>query len=333
MRVLVTGACGNVGAHTVDALLAADHQVRGFDLDTPHNRRLARRWRDRVEWGWGDLRRSDAVAAAVSDQEAVVHLAFVIPHLAAAGVNSEADPAGARAVNVGGTRHVIAAAQAQAEAPRLLFTSSLHVFGRTQHLPPPRRLTDPVAPIEHYAQHKVLCEELVRASGLNWCIFRLAAALPARLILDPGMFEVPLDNRIEFVHGRDVARAIVNALTTPAAWGQTWLIGGGPACQLYQSDIVRQVLKAVGVGMLPERAFTATPYPVDWLDTAESQATLVYQRHTLDDYVHDVRRQLGWRRHLVRAIQPALRAWLLQQSPYSRVAGQSLRVPSGEPAR
>jgi hypothetical protein len=85
--------------------------------------------------------------------------------------------------------------------------------------------------------------------------------------------------------------------------------------------------------MLPERAFTTTPYPVDWLDTAESQATLAYQRHTLEDYLQDVRRQLGWRRYLVRAIQPVLRAWLLRQSPYSRVAGPSLRAPSGAPAR
>lgn len=324
MRVLVTGACGNVGAHTVDALLAAGHQVRGFDLDTPRNRRLARRWRDRVEWFWGDLRQPEAVMAAVAAQEVVAHLAFVIPHLAAAGVNSEADPAGAHAINVDGTRHVIAAAQAQ--PARLLFTSSLHVFGRTQHLPPPRRLTDPVAPIEHYAQHKVICEELVRSSGLVWSIFRLAAALPARLILDAGMFEVPLDNRIEFVHGRDVAQAIVNALATPAAWGRTWLIGGGPACQLRQGDLVRQVLNTVGVGMLPEDAFTTTPYPVDWLDTTDSQATLAYQRHTLDDYLRDVRRKLGWRRPLVWVVRPSLRVWLRRQSPYGRASAPRLRL-------
>ncbi len=32
--------------------------------------------------------------------------------------------------------------------------------------------------------------------------------MPIRLILDPGIFEVPLDNRIEYVHGRDVALAM-----------------------------------------------------------------------------------------------------------------------------
>src|SRR5512138_2764640 len=159
--------------------------------------------------------------------EAVIHLAYVIPKLSATGVNSEDRPDWARSINVGGTRNLIAAMQAQEPKPRLIFASSLHVYGKTQHLPPPRTAAETPHPVEHYARHKVEVEGMVRASGLEWSILRLGAALPLRLILDRGMFDVPLDNRIEFVHTRDAGYAFAAAVDTPGVLHRTLLIGGG----------------------------------------------------------------------------------------------------------
>jgi nucleoside-diphosphate-sugar epimerase len=192
----------------------------------------------------------------------------------------------------------------------------LHVFGRTQHQPPPRTVADPVQPVEHYALHKVACEEMVKASGLRWAILRLGAAMPVRLILDPGMFDVPLDNRIEYVHTKDVAAALANALASDAAWGRTWLVGGGPRCQYYYREIVEQVLAASGVGMLPAAAFATTPFATDWLDTAESQQVLNFQQRTLADYTNDLRAALGPRRLAVALLRPIIRRRLLRLSPY-----------------
>ena len=56
MKVLLTGAFGNVGASALDELLRQGHAVRCFDLQTPGNERAARRYRDRIEVVWGDLR-------------------------------------------------------------------------------------------------------------------------------------------------------------------------------------------------------------------------------------------------------------------------------------
>jgi nucleoside-diphosphate-sugar epimerase len=204
---------------------------------------------------------------------------------------------------------------------KLLFASSYHIYGRTQDLPPPRTVTDPVQPIEHYAQHKVEAEALVRSSKLQWAILRLAAALPIAMKLDPGMFDIPLDNRMEYVHTRDVGLALANAVCHASVWGKILLVGGGPQCQYTYRQITQQVLEGMGLGMLPEEAFSSTPFPTDWLDTAESQQLLHYQRYTLEDYVRDMRSQLGYRRHLVRVCRPLIRYLLLQQSPHYR-AGQ-----------
>ncbi len=220
MRVLLTGAFGNIGLHTLRELLAQGHTVRCFDVDNKENQRRARQVVGRFEIVWGDLRRPDDVAAAVRGQDAIVHLAFVIPKLSATGVDSEDRPDFAHEVNVGGTFNLLEAAKANPQPPGFVFASSLHVYGRTHHLPPPRRVTDPVQPVEHYAWHKVACEEMVKSAGLRWAILRLGASMPIRLIIDPGVFDVPLDNRIEYVHGRDVALALANTLADGGGLGQ-----------------------------------------------------------------------------------------------------------------
>lgn len=332
MKVLLTGAFGNIGLHALAELLRRGVQVRCFDVRTKAHEAAARKYAGRVEVQWGDLRRAEDVQAAVQGQEAVVHLAFVIPRLSDTGVNSEERPDWSRDINVGGTFNLLAAMKAQTPAPRLIFASSLHVFGLTQDRLPPRLVTDPVQPTENYALHKIACEEMIKATGLNWAILRLAAAMPTRLILDLGLFEVPLGNRIEFVHGRDVAMAIANALETPEVWGKTWLIGGGPACQLYYRDLAEMVLDAVGVGMLPSAAFSQQPFAVDWLDTNESQRVLHFQSHTLSDYTRDVRRKLGVLRVFIPIIRPILRQWLLNQSPYWRAERRRRRPARGATA-
>ncbi len=321
MKVLLTGAFGNIGTATLEELLRRGHQVRCFDVKSRANEKVSRPFQDKTEMVWGDLRRPEDVVAAVNEQEVVIHLAFVIPKLSVTGVSSEDDPEWARAINVEGTRNLLNAIQAQPRHARILFSSSLHVYGRTQDQPPPRTVDDMPQPIEHYAHHKVECERMVKESGLEWTIFRLGAAFPVRLVLDPGMFDVALNNRIEFVHPYDVAMAIANALETDQVWGRIWLIGGGPRCQLYQRDVVWNVLEAVGVGKLPEAAFTTLPYATDWLDTTESQRVLHFQRHTFQDYVQNVKSQVGFRRYLIRLLRPFVRTWILKKSPLAGSLG------------
>ena len=316
MKVLLTGAFGNLGQVTLAELLAQGHQVRCFDLRSRTNEKLARALPKSTEVHWGDLRHPEDAVAAVKGQEAVIHLAFLIPRLSVTGLDIDKCPALAREVNVGGTANLIRAMEACAVRPALLFASSMAVFGLTQALPPPRTTADPVQPLGLYSEHKVACEEMIRSSSLQWTILRLAAALPQRLLFSEGMFDVPLDNRIEFVHHRDVALAFTNALCCDEVWGKTLLIGGGPRCQLYYRDLVKQILDATGVGMLPDAAFSREPYPTDWLDTSRSSKLLHYQRHTVQDHAAETRAMLGALHPIIRLSRPAVRAWLLSRSPY-----------------
>jgi nucleoside-diphosphate-sugar epimerase len=262
---------------------------------------------------WGDIRNPNDVERAMAGCAAVIHLAAVIPP------GSDRNPTLAEAVNAGGTANVIAAARAHGGV-RVVFASSLALFGRTQHLPPPRTIDDPVQITDNYTAHKAAGERMLRESRLDVAILRFGAVLPLQVLgsIDPIMFEVPLSDRIEFVHTYDVGLALVNALESDEVWGRTLLIGGGPSCQLYQREIIARGLAAAGLDMLPDAAFSTTPYHTDWMDTTESQRLLGYQRHTFDDYLAHLVPVLGWRRSAARALRPLIRWWVLRGSPYYR---------------
>ncbi len=311
MKVLVTGAFGNIGSHLVPELVREGHAVRCLARDTARNRRAAREAGRRAEVAWGDVRDAAAVRRAVAGVEAVLHLAGKIPP------GSEEQPEEARAVNVGGTENVVAACLAEARRPRLLFTSTLDVHGRTQSRPPPRRVDDPLEATDEYTADKIACEERIRASGLEWCILRLSD-VPVIGLRDPHpiMFEIGLHNRIESLHADDAAVALARALRTPEVWGRILFVGGGPSCQLTYREYLTRLLAAMGIEMLPDEAFSTADYVTDWLDTSESQRLLAYQRRTFDDIAADIAACLGWKRRLVPIAKPLVRSAILALSPY-----------------
>ncbi len=313
MNVLITGAFGNIGTSTVLEALRQGHTVRCLDVRNARTENAARRVAGRVEIVWGDIRQAADVERAIQGVDVVIHLAAILPPA------SDENPDLAWEVNFEGTRTLTDICRAQEKALRFLLASTFDLFGHTQDKEPPRQVSDPIEISDIYTKSKAACEDLVRASGLPWLIFRFAdvpiiGLRPAH----PIMYEIGLHNRIEALHPEDAALAIINALKVDALWGQgkTLLIGGGPACQVTYGAYLKKILDAMGVGMLPAEAFSKKDYVTDWLDTAESQALLHYQRHSFDDIVHDIAAQLGWRKFLVPLARPFARRAMLRLSPY-----------------
>jgi nucleoside-diphosphate-sugar epimerase len=313
MKVLLTGATGNVGSHTLPQLVKRGHTVRCLTRLSSANRRFAAALPAGAEVAWGNLTDPAAVARAVDGVDTVVHLAAMIPP------GADEQPDAARQTNVDGTANVIEACLAQAAPPRLLFTSTFDVHGFTLDQAPPRHIDDPVVATNPYTEHKIECERLIRESGLTYCIFRLAD-VPILGIRDPHpiMFEIGLDNRIESLHADDAGLAITNALETVQVWGRVLFVGGGPSCQLTYREYLGRLLAAMGVEPLPEEAFSDAVYATDWIDTEESEALLHYQRHTFDDIAEAIAASLGWKRRLVPVAGPLARAAILKHSPYYR---------------
>jgi UDP-glucose 4-epimerase len=309
MKVFLTGAFGNVGTRTLESMIELGHQVTCFDIKTKANSKTAKRYQDKTKVVWGDLRRPDDITSAIKDQDVIVHLAFIIPPA------SEKNPDLAKAINVGGTQNLVNALKSLPHPPKLIFSSSISVYGPCHDMKPPRRWDDPVRPTDNYTHHKVECEKMVRESGLNWAILRFGA-VPLMGQVDPMMFDVPLENRIEFVHPKDVGLAVANAVTSDNVWGKILLIGGGPAGQHNYKTYLTGLMDGAGIGMPPDEAFTTKPFYTDWMDTEESQRLLQYQRYSFEQYVAEMPSALGYKYYMSKMLRPLIRKFVLSKSPY-----------------
>ena len=155
---------------------------------------------------------------------------------------------------------------------------------------------DRVQRTDAYSGHKIDCERLVAGSGLRWSILRFADVPPIAVRgPHPMMFRVPLEQRMEMIHPADAGLAVARAVACPEVWGRTLNVGGGPRCQVVYRDYLGAFLDAMGVGRLPDEAFSTEPYCTDWLDTEESQRLLGYQRRSFEDVVRETAALLGWR--------------------------------------
>lgn len=313
MKILLTGAFGNLGLSTLVPLLARGHQVRCIELNTKRNRKIAKHYDGQIDLVWGDLTDPKAASTAVDEQDLIIHLAAIIPPA------SEADPDLTYLVNEVGTANLVRAALAQPQPPCFLLASTYDLYGYTHDQPPPRKSTDPIAVTSCYTRSKKAAEEALQASGLNWSILRFGSIIRIALGQFPQMaFELPVSQRLHIIHTADAGVAVANAAEHDAVWGKILNIAGGTDCQLRYDVFINGMMVAVGVGALPEQAFTKQPYTTDWLDTDESQRLLGYQRYGFADIQAQTAVLLGWQRHLMPLVQPFVRRWFLSKSPYWR---------------
>lgn len=160
MRVVVTGACGFIGSHVSEALLARGDTVVGLDnFNDFYDPRLKEENRALLERHKGfSLVRGSILEGEVLDRaltprpDAVIHLA------AWAGVRPSIErPALYTRENVDGTVAVLEALRARPDGagklPRLVFASSSSVYGTNSKVP--FHEDDPIAqPVSPYAATK-----------------------------------------------------------------------------------------------------------------------------------------------------------------------------------
>jgi nucleoside-diphosphate-sugar epimerase len=120
----------------------------------------------------GDLAEAGVLRAALEGGiDGVVHLAAV------PGGAAEADPALSRRVNIDATLDLLEACAAAGKTPRVVFASTIAVFGETL---PEAGVDDatPVAPRLIYGAHKAMIETMVGALSRRGAIDGVALRLP-----------------------------------------------------------------------------------------------------------------------------------------------------------
>ncbi len=192
MKLAITGGTGFVGAHLIDAALAAGHSVLALT-------RRPQTARERLTWVDGSLSDSASLERLIDKTDAVIHVA---------GVLKARDAQGFEAGNVTGTLAVLAAATA----------------GGTQRFVHVSSLAAREPKLSLYGASKAQAEKLVEESGLDWVIVRPPAVYGPgdRETLDlfrmarRGRIYMPPAGRLSLLHVDDLARLLL-ALAEPEA--------------------------------------------------------------------------------------------------------------------
>ncbi len=297
MKILLTGPCGRVGFTTLYRLLEAGHQVRCFDtrndfISHPQgfNEACEAFLRDAgldFEWVWGDIRDAGEVAAALDDSiDAVIHhAAITLP------TQCEEEWEYCWDVNYYGTLNVIDAVSHLARPPKLIYSSSVAVYG----FPPPEGRvfveSDPLPSTCTYAATKIASELAVRRSGLNFTIMRMAScadcAAPQLLVsgLPSNRERFQKERKLKmvsspahFVSRDDVNTAYLNALDNPQSDRGIFNIAGPEDCRITFGIADREMAAATGGQPSREDDWGDNPYPQGYYDISRSDAILDYAR-------------------------------------------------------
>jgi len=293
MKVLVTGGSGYFGEVVVKHLLERGDEVRIFDLVENADRK-----RD-VAYSRGDVRDRDAVRRALAGIEIVHHNVAQVP--------LAKDREKFWSVNVDGARIVLEEALA-AGVRKVILVSSSAVYGVPDENPvtpstPPR-------PLEAYGRAKLegehVGQELVKR-GLSVSVVRPRTILGhGRLGIFQILFEwvrrgVPLyllgsgNNRYQFVHADDLARACVAA--DQRAESETFLCGTdrfGTMRELLEG-LVRHAGSTSPVKSLPFRPTQIAMKVTSKLGISPlgDYHSLMYGREMFFD-IEQTRARLGW---------------------------------------
>jgi nucleoside-diphosphate-sugar epimerase len=181
MRIVITGGCGFLGRRVAIRLLEEGSAVGPVDelilfdnappaLPLPEDRR--------IKLVTGDIADRATVAAVIAPgSDAVFHLAAIVSGQA------EAETDLGYRVNLDGTRAVLDACRALGTCPRLVFASSLAVYGGV--LPPAVGDDTALTPQSSYGTQKALGELLVNDYSRKGFVDGRALRLPT-VVVRPG---------------------------------------------------------------------------------------------------------------------------------------------------
>jgi nucleoside-diphosphate-sugar epimerase len=254
---LVTGGAGYVGSIVVDELLARGRSVRVLDAllhgSVPS---LLQAWgKDRFQFVRGDVRDPAARRRALEGVDSVIHLAAIVGDPACAR-----DPVVAREVNLDATRQLLDELAA-AGVERCLFASTCSNYGKMADSSVYATEEFELRPVSLYAETKVEAElEVLRRSedSLVTACLRLATvygvsprmrfdltvneftrevALGAELVVFGEQFWRP------YVHVRDAARALCDALDAPEGTVRGEVFNVGATGENYRKLDIVELLK------------------------------------------------------------------------------------------
>lgn len=258
-KFLVTGGAGFVGSNLVSKFVSNGHNA--MILDDFSNGLMTN-----IETSTNLLR--EDLSSETWTKELKGEKFDAVIHCAAQASNalSFKDPYRDSAINQLSTLRVIQFCEQEA-IPRLIFTSSMSVYGNPQIFPtPPSTLPNPET---YYAIHKAASENYIKLSrNLNWTIFRLYTTYGAGQNLanqEQGLVKIflnyilkgknvrvhgSLERARDIIHVSDVVEAIYQSVFSEKSFSNIYNLGSGTIITVAQ--IIGKLYEYLGIEDPPE---------------------------------------------------------------------------------
>jgi nucleoside-diphosphate-sugar epimerase len=300
-RVLLTGASGSMGHEAFKELLKRRDEYDIVLLLIPSSKKRIEEYSNinGVSVVWGDIRNPADVVKAVEGVDHVLHPAALI------APQADQKPLTCRNINFGGTSNLVTAIKKQQRDIKLVYISSVAVYG--DRLPPIHMLQvgDPIKPSvgDVYATTKIAAERAIIESGLNqWAILRQTyIAIPDVMsLLDPILFHQPLNTHLELITNEDAGYGLVQALEAPDEfYGQVFNMSGGPSCRVVFSDYLAKMMQIFGLGdyrkIMDLNWFATRNFHCGWYgDSEKLNGYLHHWRHSLEDHYRQAEESIPW---------------------------------------
>lgn len=327
MKILITGAFGNIGKAVIEESRKRGHAILVFEIENKKTRKDARQYRKQIEdVFFGDIRNFVDVKKAVSECDAVIHLAAIIPPISKKHRELTMD------VNYGGTVNLINAIKEAKRTIPFIFTSSASVMGPTQLQNKLVDRNDPLVITGNYEESKIKCEEFLKENADNYLVFRLAGVLPAFSALSfmsafpflEEIFDMHPDMRLEMIMAVDVATALVTGaekLKSGATQkNQEYILGGGEknGWQLRGSEFLSRLFGSLSLPVPDQKYFTQdiNTYHLDWYDTKEAQQEFDFQNHSINDYFKNMKKTFRIFKLPIILFRKIIMKKIVEMSPY-----------------
>jgi UDP-glucose 4-epimerase len=243
MNILVTGGAGFIGSHVVDRLRKDGHHLVVIDSEATGRREYVPTG---VQYVRGDVGNIDDLEPAFkSGLDAICHIAGQVSI-----IRSFSDPLIDLRTNVQGTVNVLQLCL-KYHVPRLLYASSMSVYGQTELLPTPENTI--CKPVSYYGITKYAAERYVHTTAervdlrfdFHVTSFRMFNVYGPRQAVDnpyQGVLGIFLGNLLrgepitifgdgkqsrDFVYIDDIVNGWVGALENPASYGRIFNLGSG----------------------------------------------------------------------------------------------------------
>ena len=257
MRVLVTGGAGYIGSVLSRLLLDQGHHVRVLDSLLHGGRGLLGLFEDDgFDFVHGDIRDASVVDGALSNIDAVVHLAAIVGDPACTR-----QPALTREVNLDASLQLGELCQRHG-VRRLVFASTCSNYGKMEDAFRPVNEESELMPVSLYAETKVAVERTFLDTGMSdgsaltvlrfATVFGLSPRMRFDLTVNEFTAELLLKRKLAvygeqfwrpYVHVRDAVRAIAMVLDSPPEKVRDRVFNVGDTGQNYQKgqlvDLIR----------------------------------------------------------------------------------------------